>query len=330
MTIIEIAKLAGVSKSTVSRYLNDGYVSSENREKIEAVIKKTSYKPSRAAKNMRNKRTGFIGVVLPKISTETSAKVVDGITSELTRHNYDTLIANTNLSLEKEIYYLKTLKSGQVDGIIFMATKITENHLKAMEELNVPIVVVAQYIDDYPCVYYDNYNGAREITQALVDAGRKNIGFIGVDEEDISVGFERKRGYEDTLRKNNIDINKGLMSKGDFSIESGFECTKRLLDKNKDIDSIFAVTDNLAVGALEYLNEIGKRVPEDISLVGMGDSKISRYITPKLSTIHLHYKTSGIESGKIIVELIKNGINSSKGINKKIKLGYGLTLRNSI
>lgn len=330
MTIIEIAKLAGVSKSTVSRYLNDGYVSSENREKIEAVIKKTSYKPSRAAKNMRNKRTGFIGVVLPKISTETSAKVVDGITSELTRHNYDTLIANTNLSLEKEIDYLKTLKSGQVDGIIFMATKITENHLKAMEDLNVPIVVVAQYIEDYPCVYYDNYNGAREITQALIDAGRKNIGFIGVDEEDISVGFERKRGYKDTLIKNNIDINKGLMSKGDFSIESGFECTKKLLDKNKDIDSIFAVTDNLAVGALEYLNEIGKRVPEDISLVGMGDSKIARYITPKLSTIHLHYKTSGIESGKIIVELIKNGINSSKGINKKIKLGYGLTLRNSI
>ncbi|MGL5414605.1 MAG: LacI family DNA-binding transcriptional regulator [Clostridium sp.] len=330
MTIIEIAKLAGVSKSTVSRYLNNGYVSSENRQKIEAVIKKTAYKPSRAAKNMRNKRTGFIGVVLPKISTETSARVMDGITSELTRHNYDTLIANTGLNLEKEIDYLKTLRAGQVDGIIFMATEITDRHLEAMEKLNVPIVVLAQYIKEYPCVYYDDYSGAKDITKAIIDTGKKNIAFIGVDKKDISVGYERKRGYEDALKEGNIKINKKIVMQGNFSIESGFESAKKIIESGEKVDAIFAVTDNLAIGVLEYLNQIDKKVPKDISLVGMGDSKISKYINPKLSTVHFHYKTSGIESGKIIVELLKKGVVSSKGIDKKIKLGSRLILRDSI
>ena len=163
LNIIDIAKLAGVSKSTVSRYLNNGYVSVEAREKIKKVIDETGFTPQRQAKSMRTKKTNLIGVIVPKISTETPPRVVEGITEVLSPNGYDVLIANTNLSIEKEFEYLNIFKKNQVDGIIFMATKITEKHIKVMDKLDVPIVVVAQNIDNYPSVYHDDFNAAKDM-----------------------------------------------------------------------------------------------------------------------------------------------------------------------
>ncbi|MEL7596723.1 MAG: LacI family DNA-binding transcriptional regulator, partial [Clostridiaceae bacterium] len=197
MNILEIAKLAGVSKSTVSRYLNNGYVSEESREKIQEVIERTGYKPFRHAKIMRTKKTNLIGIIVPKISTETASRVVEGIMNEISKHGYDVLIANTNLSVDKELEYLEIFKNNQVDGIIFMATKLIEKHFSIMDTIEVPIVVTAQYIEDYPCVYHDDYNASKDVVKLLLNKGHKDIAFIGVDEQDISVGFQRKRGYID-------------------------------------------------------------------------------------------------------------------------------------
>ena len=155
LNIIDIAKLAGVSKSTVSRYLNNGYVSVESREKIKKVLEETGFTPQRQAKGMRTKKTNLIGVIVPKISSETPARVVEGITEVLSPNGYDILIANTNLSIEKELEYLNIFKSNQVDGIIFMATKVTDKHIEVIRDLEVPIVVVAQDIEKFPSVYFD-------------------------------------------------------------------------------------------------------------------------------------------------------------------------------
>ena len=146
LNIIDIAKLAGVSKSTVSRYLNNGYVSVEARDKIKKVLDETGFTPQRQAKGMRTKKTNLIGVIVPKISSETPSRVVEGITEVLSPNGYDILIANTNLSIEKELEYLNIFKSNQVDGIIFMATKVIDEHIEVIKNLEVPIVVVAQDI----------------------------------------------------------------------------------------------------------------------------------------------------------------------------------------
>ena len=148
MNIIEIAKLAGVSKSTVSRYLNDGYVSEEASEKIKEVIEQTGFVPRRQAQAMRSQKTNLIGIIVPKISTETAARVIEGITNELSNAGYEVLIGNTSQSIEKEFDYLKVFKN-QVDGIIFMATEITPKHYELFEQLHIPIVVVAQKVKDY-------------------------------------------------------------------------------------------------------------------------------------------------------------------------------------
>ena len=326
LNIIDIAKLAGVSKSTVSRYLNNGYVGAESREKIKKVIDETGFMPQSYAKSLRTGKTNLIGVIVPKISTETAPRVVQGITEVLSENNYDVLIANTNLSVEKEFEYLNIFKNNQVDGVIFMGTKITPRHKEIMNKLN----VVAQYMDNYPCVYHDDFNAAKYMTEYLIGKGHKNIGFIGVYEEDRSVGLERENGYIAALKENDLEVDMENLKLGDFSYESGYELTKKLIKKKNIPTAIFAVTDNLAIATIDCLKDNGLNVPEDVAVVSIGDTRISQVVSPKLTTIHYHYKTSGRKSAEIMIELLKSGIKTSKTIKKDIKLSYRLIERNSV
>lgn len=327
LNIIDIAKLAGVSKSTVSRYLNNGYVGSESRDKIKKVLEETGFTPQRQAKGMRTKKTNLIGVIVPKISTTTVSRVVEGITDVLSPMGYDILIANTSLSIEKELEYLKIFKNNQVDGIIFMATKITNEHIEAMNQVEVPIVIVSQQIDKYPSVYHDDYNSAKEMTEYIISKGHTNIGFIGVYEEDKAVGVERKRGYTDGLLENNIKVKKRNIKLGDFSQSSGYMLAEKLMNQKDKPTAIFAVTDTLAIGAMEYLKENNYKIPEEVAVVGMGDSEMSKVVTPKLTTIHFEYKTSGIKSGRMLMNILENG---QEKYGKDIKLCYRLIKRESV
>lgn len=330
LNIIDIAKLAGVSKSTVSRYLNNGYVSSEARDKIKKVLDETGFTPQRQAKGMRTKKTNLIGVIVPKISSETPARVVEGITEILSPNGYDILIANTNLSIEKELEYLNIFKANQVDGIIFMATKVTERHIEVMNNLEVPIVVVAQDVEGFSSVFFNEYDATRDITNYLIEKGHNKLAYIGVYEEDKAVGLYRKEAYIETLKENNIDIVEENIKIGNFSEESGYELAKEIIENGNIPTAIVAVTDNLALGAIEYLTDNNYRVPEDIAVVGMGDSKLSRVITPKLSTVHYHYKTAGRKSAEIILEYLKDTTTDKEKMVKKVRLDCLLIKRNSV
>lgn len=330
LNIIDIAKLAGVSKSTVSRYLNNGYVSSEARDKIKKILDETGFTPQRQAKGMRTKKTNLIGVIVPKISSETPARVVEGITEILSPNGYDILIANTNLSIEKELEYLNIFKANQVDGIIFMATKVTEKHIEVMNNLEVPIVVVAQDVEGFSSVFFNEYDATRDITSYLIEKGHNKLAYIGVYEEDKAVGLYRKEAYIETLKENNINIVEENIKIGNFSEESGYELAKDIIENGNIPTAIVAVTDNLALGAIEYLTDNNYRVPEDIAVVGMGDSKLSRVITPKLSTVHYHYKTAGRKSAEIILEYLKDTTTNKEKMVKKVRLDCLLVKRNSV
>lgn len=326
MNINKIAELAGVSTTTISRYLNNGYVSEKNREKIQKIIEETGYVPSSFAQTLRTKKSKLIGVIMPKISSSTISRIVDGISIELKKYGYNILLGNTDLDIEKELEYLNIFKNNEVDGIIFLAKAITTRHLKIMDNLKIPIVIVGQNIQNYSCVYHKDYESSYEVVKELIKSKCKNIGFIGVSEEDIAVGVNRKQGYINALKDNNLDINDEYIKIGDFSFESGYNCCKELISNNKTIDGIFCSTDNIAIGAMEYLKLQGIKIPNEISIVSIGDTKESKVVTPKLSTVHYQYKTSGIEAAKIIINKIKN---NNKDI-VKVKLGYEYKKRESI
>ncbi|KON84520.1 DNA-binding protein [Rossellomorea marisflavi] len=310
-TIKEVAKMAEVSSATVSRFLNNsGYVGEEARKRILKVIEETGYVPSENAKSLRTKQTKVIGVILPKISTETSSRLVRGLDEVLAKEGYQILLANSGLSAEKEIEHLRLLKSRDVDGIILSATTNGAGLKAEIQRLDIPVVVVGQEVDDTPNVIFDEYQAAKDMVKHLIDHGHERIGFIGVSEEDPAVGVLRKKGYLQAMQERNLPIEESWIEKGIFDVESGAVAMERMMGAAIPPTAVFAVTDRLAIGAMNYVKSIGLRIPEDIAFAGIGASELSRYITPSLTTMDYQNKESGRVAAGLILEAIKSGGNS--------------------
>lgn len=325
ININEIAKLAGVSRATVSRYLNDGYVSEEKRAIIAKVIEETGYIPSAQARILRTKKSKLIGVIIPKLDSQAISREILGINETLSKEGYQIILADTFNDEHKELEYLKVFQNNQVDGIILIATVFTKQHKKILKELKVPVVIIGQYLKGYSCIYNDDYNAAKDITKELIRNNRKKTGYIGVNLDDESAGKGRYQGYIDGLRECGIETNEKTIKIAKFSMDDGYIKAKELILENPDIDSLFCATDNIAIGAMQYLKECGKRIPEDISIVGFGHTNISKVIDPKLTTVHFHYKTSGIEAANIIINMIEN----NDKIVRDIKMGYEIISQES-
>lgn len=327
-TIKEIAAMANVSRTTVSRVLNDsGYVKEEVRKRVLKVIEETGYIPSQHAKSLRTKKTKVIGVILPTIRTETSGRLVSGIDEELTENGYQILLANTNLDRQKEIDYIHLLKVRQVDGIILAATNVNPSLVEAIKELEIPFVAIGQEIEGVSNVLYDDYHAAKEMTSLLIEKGHRQIGFIGVDESDRAVGYLRKKGYMDGMAEHQLTIEKEWMQKGIFNIESGRTAMQAISEKSAVMPTaVFAVTDRLAIGALQYLISQGIRVPEEVAIAGIGAAEISQYVQPNLTTVDYRNENAGRKAAQLILEQI---LNPEKKL-KKVVLDYRLLLRDSV
>lgn len=325
ININEIAKLAGVSRATVSRYLNDGYVSEEKREIISKVIKETGYIPSAQARVLRTKKSKLIGVIIPKLDSQAISREILGINETLSKEGYQIILADTFNDEHKELEYLKVFQNNQVDGIILIGTIFTNQHKKLLKQLKVPVVIVGQYLKGYSCIYNDDYNAAKDITKELMKNNRKKPGYIGVNLDDESAGKGRYKGYIDGLKECGIEADEKNMKISKFSMDDGYSKAKELLSETPDIDSIFCATDNIAIGAMQYIKECGKKIPDDISIVGFGHTNISKVVEPNLTTVHFHYKTSGIEAANIITNMIEN----NDKIVRDIKMGYEIVCQDS-
>lgn len=325
MNINEIAKLAGVSRATVSRYLNNGYVSEEKKEIIRQVIEETGYQPSSQAQMLRTKKTKLVGVILPKINSNTISREVAGISDILTKKGYQIILANTNNDVEEEKKYLSLFKDNQVDGVIFIATILTKQHKKMLKEYKVPIVLLGQVLEGYPCVYQDDYQASAKIAEQMAKTGKK-FGYITVTEKDEAVGLRRKAGVQDTLHGKGLELKSECVKYGDFTLESGYRMAEELFREQPDIDTLLCATDTMAVGAITWLKDNGYQLPQDVQVAGLGDSSLGKIVQPKLTTIHFFYKTSGMEAASMLVGLME--AENSK-ICKQIKMGCELVLRES-
>lgn len=318
MNINEIAHLAGVSRATVSRYLNNGYVSQEKRERIKEVIDQTGYQPSSSAQTLRSRKTRCVGVIIPKIDSASIARVVKGISEILSTVDYRLLLACTNNDEKEELKYLRLFKENHVDGIILLGTILTPAHKKLIRQLSVPIVIVGQQLTGYTCVYHDDYGAAKGMAESLLPASH-SFGYIGVTESDESVGKQRKQGVMDALSSAGLALSPDRFVLSDFSMQSGYKAAKQLFSQSPDVDTLLCATDTIAIGALQYLRERSLRVPEDVQIAGFGDSSMANVTVPTLTTVHFHYKTSGLEATKLLLDLIQNPDTS---LHKELKLGF--------
>lgn len=324
MNINEIAKLAGVSRATVSRYLNNGYVSEEKKNVIRRVIEETGYQPSSQAQMLRTKRTKLVGVILPKINSDTISREVAGISDVLKKRGYQMILANTNNDIEEELKYLSLFKDNQVDGVIFIATIFTGRHKKLLKECKVPVVILGQRLSGYPCIYQDDYSAMKTMGEMLLKTGEK-VGYITVTDKDEAVGQRRWKGFLDALAEKGMEISEDQIAVGKFTIESGYEAAKELFEKNPDMDTLLCATDTMAVGAMTYLKESGRCIPQDVQVVGIGDGSLGKIVEPKLTTVHFFYRTSGMEAAEELVNLIE----VEGTISKEVKMGCEIVLRES-
>lgn len=326
MNISKIAALAQVSPATVSRYLNNGYVSNEKKERIRAVIEKTGYTPMASAQTLRTKRNHLIGVIVPKISSESVSRMVDGITEALFGTNYQIILANTDNTIEKEINFLQIFSHNTVDGVIFIATAIGRRHREILKTYHKPLVVLSQQEKGRPSVFFDDYGAAYAAAEHLVKQGCNSLACLCVMQADKAAGKARLEGFCDAAKKHGAQVDKRLICSVDFSVADGEAGIKKLLKTKLPFDGLFCATDNIAYGAVKALAKAGVAVPEAVKVCAVGDNKMSALFTPSLTSVHHHYKTGGIESGKLLLELLEGGAAT---VVKQMKLGFSLVERDS-
>lgn len=327
MTIKEIAQMAGVSSTAVSRYLNGGSLSQEKRAAIAAVIRQTGYRPAAAAQALRSKVTDYVGVIVPKISSDAVSRVTIGITQVLSEEGYLCLLANTDNDPERELDYLSLFESRSVAGIILMATVLTPRHEDAIRACSVPLVIAGQQCEGVPCVYHDDFNAARELTQRLIQRGRRRLAYIGVTEQDVAVGQRRRQGVRAALTQAGLeaDIPTRLSP---FTVEGGRSAMEALLAEYPDLDGVMCATDLIAMGAMEALRTAGKRLPEEVSVAGIDDSWAGVHVSPKLSTAHFYYETCGAEAARMLLSL--TGQSRTEQPVRQTMMGYTVVERESI
>jgi LacI family sucrose operon transcriptional repressor len=247
MTIKEVARLAGVSSAAVSRYLSGGPLSKEKKERISRAIDETGYRPNLMAKTMRTGKVKVVGIIVPRIFSESVNQIMDGIAEELRERDYMTLLGYSDSKKDRELQYLSIMQSNRVAGIILMATTLSEIKRQTLESCSVPLVITGQELEGLPCVFHDDRGAVRELTARMIEKGRKRIVYIGVTEEDRAAGLERRIGVQEALRAAGLDAEGLPCETADFNAQGGYEAMCRLLDRCPEPDGVICATDIILV-----------------------------------------------------------------------------------
>ena len=309
ITITEIATLANVSKSTVSRFLNGGYVSKKVKDKLEQIITTNKYSSNFHAKTLKNGASKLIGVIIPRFNSFTAIETLSGINEVLQKVGYKTIVIAKNNVLDSEIEYIRNLSRQGVDGVIISTTHLNQEHYQLANNSPVPIMFWGQKYAGINSLTVDENKIAHEIKSYLAHKKYNSLLYLSVSEEDVELG---------KIRKQCILNNIGIPAKEiccDFSIESAYHQLKIFWEQNLTHrpDLIIATTDNLALGALKYLQEQSISTPEQIALIGIGGYNISQILHPHLTTVKIDYQQFG---KNIAIALLKQ-LNVSIDVEEK-------------
>ena len=323
LTIVDIAKMAGVGTTTVSRYFNGGNLKNETRERIKEIVDKYNYTPNTFAKALKSTDSKIIGVIVPCLHSYISGNTLKYLDKELKINNYETLIMNANFDENKQLEYIKKLARMNVDGIILLPTTMSKAYESTIKSIDVPVVMLGQEGEYTYSVEYNDFNAARDLTNYVLASGHKKIAYLGVGEDDIAVGYYRKLGVLRALEKYNLEPENILIT--NFGMEEGYEIVKENIEKLKEDSCLICATDNLAYGAIKALEEEGLNVGADYSVAAFGDYTSSALLKSPLTTIKFDLK----DAAKQTVEMLLNVIKKEETA-MKLLIGYELKTRDSV
>ncbi|MDY7077189.1 MAG: LacI family DNA-binding transcriptional regulator [Chloroflexota bacterium] len=317
VTIADVARRAGVSKTTVSRVLNDRPdVDQETRERVLGIIKETGYVASATARSLRHQRTSKIGLFLYihihgvrahrlHATSEYYFEVIRGVAYRAEELGYN-LVLYISLAWEEVLDRLTHVCRGEeVDGLILMGAGDTQPLIEVLNRELLPFVVVNRRIEE-PTVSYiapDNEGGAYQATRHLLDLGHRRLAYIGRP-ADLETDVDRRGGYRRALAEANVHFDADLCSEASFELGSGYQAMERLLNLDSPPTAVFAFNDPLAIEAFRAVNDRGLRVPEDVAIVGFDDVHAALVITPPLTTIHQPLFEMGIQAIDHLIPLL--------------------------
>lgn len=301
-TINDIAKIAGVSKSTVSRYLNNGSVSKKTQEKLEKIIKEQQFIPNTFAQSLKAKQSKIIGTIVPRLDSFSIVESLKGMDDVFFHTDHQLMILNTYQSFERQISALQTFKKQKVDGIIFFASEMTQKHMDMFEELDIPMIIMGQVVDGFHSISFSDFEAGQKIGHYIAEKKYSEIYYFGVSEKDIAVGVNRRKGIQSILDKNAIKLNFIEVS---FHSDDAYEKAKQLFE-HVIPTYIACATDNIAIGVLKAAREKNISVPTQLSISGFGGYKITDDIFPSITTVDIDYEDAGRTAATSLLNLIND------------------------
>ena len=323
-TIVDVANIAGVTPTTVSRVINNrGYISEKTKKKVFEAMKELNYQPNEIARSLTKKKTNTIGIIVPHISHPYFSKLISNLENQASKKGYKIMLCNSKEEVKKEQEYLDMFKSNRVDGIILCSGNVEASKINVGDT---PIILLEKNFENgYLGIQCNNYQGGKIATEHLIDSGCKRLlHFSGIIDEHMPAD-NREKAFIDVCEKNEIEY---FIKKYDLNIYNNmnyYDYIKETLISIPNIDGIFASSDLIAAQVIQVCNELNIDIPREIKLVGFDDVDISKLTTPQITTIHQPI----MEMAKEAINFIDKKINNEDILNKNIILDVSLIKRSS-
>ncbi len=331
--IKDVASLAGVSPSTVSRVVaNHPRISQETRERVRAAMKELDYHPNAIARSLVKKTSDTIGLLIPSpidqfFLNPFFTECLRGITSVTQQAGYDVLLSTANFTgFNDETRLQHMLGSKRVDGVILLSSKIHDPLIPILEENHVPSVLIGRpaVSSSISWVNNDNQKAAYDATTYLLQQGHHRIGFLG-GSQDLVVSVDRLAGYHAALRDASITLESNLIVSAEFLEEGGYTGMMRLMALAERPTAIVASDDVLGFGAMRAAGELGYRIPEDLAIVGFNDIPLAKMANPPMTSMNVHID----ELGKVAAEVIIEQISQPSRGKRTVIIQHDLVIRRS-
>jgi DNA-binding LacI/PurR family transcriptional regulator len=301
----DVARLAGVSTSTVSRVFNGSLpVDEETRAKVEKAIRQINFKPNLVARGLRLKSANLIGIVVPELQHETFTSFIKFTEESAEAQGYNLVIGSTNTNPDTEERFIDNLIRRNIDGIIFSRVSDKSRVLKLIDSTQIPAVIIDRSLEreDIPSVVMDNYGAGRMAAEHLLSLGHERFACI-CGPLDISINRERLAGFGETIAGRGGVLEDRLVFEGDFKFESGGRGVDALLETGADFTALWAQNDYMAIGAMNRLIALGVPVPARVSLMGLDNIEHSWMIKPALTTIAQPFRKMCASAVDLIIRM---------------------------
>jgi len=331
-TIKDIAKKTGLGLATISSYLNGGNVREKNRIKIEKAIEELGYEVNEVARSLKTNRSKIIGVVIPELKNAFITEIITIVEDIFRKKGYATLVCDcrTDSQIEKEV--VEFLYKKRVDGIINMPVNPDGSHLKLFQESKKPILLIDRKVDklESDCVLVDNRQATKNATNLLINKGHKKIGFIA-GPKDIYTSRERLEGYRRCLEEAGLEIEDRLIAYGDYTINGGAECLKKLVEDNPDMTAVIASNAEMTIGTFIGIGELELKVPEEISVIGFDNIEFAKAMNPKVTIVTQPIREIAKATARIMLSHLENAKKDSTIVEyETVKLSTEIIHGNSI